>query len=289
MPDRPVCVLVDPTTYAILQKNDAEIFNLAEVLSIEVPADLTQAEKSRYLKVTCRQWIRGDILFIDTDTVICRPFPDKVSDKPLGFVLDSNLPFSQCAPVQQRRMYDFLSIFNISEPRENYYNSGVIWAADNATAKMFFKAWKEKWQETRMCGKHFDQPALNTMLDDFEDDIEPLEAIWNLQISFETITPINYLSRALILHYFNDINSPYLLCDPEIKRQRYDSEIIKNIIDNPTGAFAKCMLFHLNEENEQFINSRQYSLLKDIIFVKHKKLFAMNEKILGFLGKLRRK
>ena len=69
MPDRPVCVLVDPTTYAILQKNNAEIFNLAEVLSIEVPSDLTQAEKSRYLKVTCRQWIRGDMLFVDTDTV----------------------------------------------------------------------------------------------------------------------------------------------------------------------------------------------------------------------------
>ncbi|MBQ9861713.1 MAG: hypothetical protein IJO75_05575, partial [Clostridia bacterium] len=181
MPERPVCVLVDPTTYAILQKNNAEIFDLAEVLPIDVPSDLTQAEKSRYIKVTCRQWIRGDMLFIDTDTVICRPFPDKVSDKPLGFVLDGHALLTEASISFINATVSLNRQLGIEITRDAYYNSGVMWVADCDITKAFFAAWEETWQETRQKGRLVDQPSFNFTISRFEEHVDTLDGIWNVQ------------------------------------------------------------------------------------------------------------
>lgn len=72
MPEQKICVLTDNDTFNLINK--LEITQFAELRPIEVPSDLSVVERSRYLKLITRQVISGEMLFIDADTVIARPF-----------------------------------------------------------------------------------------------------------------------------------------------------------------------------------------------------------------------
>ena len=43
---------------------------VSEIITVDVPVQYNQMQKSRFLKTTLREIVTGDYLFIDTDTVI---------------------------------------------------------------------------------------------------------------------------------------------------------------------------------------------------------------------------
>ena len=283
MPDQKIVVVVDKRTYNFYQNKQYPILKEAEVIPIEIPDTYSQKAKSRYLKTSLRKYVTGDFLFLDTDTVICKQLPEKVSNAHIAMALDYN-----CS-IPDRLDKDGVKALNKLcglpfEHIENYYNTGVIWVRDSQEAAEFYRNWHNKWKETLDKGFIFDQPSANYILRKKMYDFQILDNIWNLQISVIP-TPIGELKDAYAIHYFNVTDSAYLLCDPSIKRLGYNDECILRILGNPTYAFSRCALIKLDDKTIELLNSKSYKLLK-MIQVKAHNLFDFNEKIIEGLNSI---
>ena len=76
-----IYVVLDPHTHECILKSgrkDAAELDL-KLTELAVPEELNIKEISRYLKTGCRDCIAGDMLFLDTDTLIVRELPETVS------------------------------------------------------------------------------------------------------------------------------------------------------------------------------------------------------------------
>ena len=70
-PEAEVFLIVDKETESTLVGKRAGIKELiTEVIAVETPDGYNAMQRSRYLKTNFRQFIAGDLLFIDADTVI---------------------------------------------------------------------------------------------------------------------------------------------------------------------------------------------------------------------------
>ncbi len=70
-PDVEILLVVDKTTSDVIDKKIQKIKGVVtEIVVVDCPCDLNNMQKSRYLKTTLRKNIKGDFLFIDSDTVV---------------------------------------------------------------------------------------------------------------------------------------------------------------------------------------------------------------------------
>lgn len=286
MPEQKVCVMTDDCTYDILKKNNAEVFNLAKVVCVNIGDDYTQVEKSRFLKVTLRQRVSGDLLYIDTDTVICDVLPEIKTEKSIGMVLEFHSLRTDVNWYLTDK-YDRESGLDL-ENFDYFYNSGVVWSKDDEHAHRFYEKWHNLWEQTRKNGIPRDQSPLNYIVKEEMEHIATLDGIWNCQLARAFSMGLNYLANAHIIHYFNVKNSAYLLGQDEIKKIPYNDERIIEMLKHPKSLFSKCRLVRLNDKNQITgcnlaeisypASTNLYYLL--VRFLKHKRATAFIEKLL---------
>ena len=95
---------------------------------------------------------------------------------------------------------------------------------------------------------HFDQPVFNYVNRTKGGVVQELPGIYNVQVSASP-TPINLVSRAKIIHYFNGgFDKVYLLQLPSVKEAGIQSETVKNILAFPKEAFSNCALVPAGKE-----------------------------------------
>ena len=155
------------------------------------------------LKTNLRSYVRGDILYIDSDTVICGSLKEIDSwDIPFGAVADSHSVFDprHCSdPVVYRASllgYDVTKV-------ENYFNSGVMYMKDTPEVNAFSRDWHKLYMNGQSKGLSFDQPSLLAN-DSVHKMIQPLDGIYNCQILNGGLP---YLADAKILHYYDVIGN----------------------------------------------------------------------------------
>lgn len=247
MPEQRVCVLTDNQTYDLLKKRNVEVFNIAEVLSVEVDDNYSMVEKSRFIKTSLRQRLKGDLLYIDTDTVICAPFPNHISDKSIGMVLEGHMRRNtmNCFWTD---WYDAKSGLDLNN-YDLFYNSGIVWSKDDEHAHRIYKNWHSLWKITRTKGTHRDQSPLNYVIQGEENYIEMMDGIWNCQVSALMGTGLCYLADALIIHYFH-LNSPYKLCLKEYRDMPYNDKEMLEMLQHPKSLFSKHRVVRLDDNNQ---------------------------------------
>ncbi len=301
MPNQKVVVCMDQHTHDLLLKIDAEIINAAIVQVVHVPEGYNNVEKSRFIKVTLREYVTGDFLFIDTDTVICDTFPDVISDAPIGMVLELH-NLRSIAKCKWTDRFDTDCGIDL-QGYDYYFNSGVIWTKDIEAAHEFYREWHELWEETRKRGSFRDQPSLNSIVRKKIDMIDILDGKWNVQIATKTYSPINYLSDALIIHYMNNTWSPYKFCSPEIRALAYNDPAVIELLKTPKTVFNRCRIIALDEDNhycdaklaqfeKEFLLLRTTHLYRFVQFVYYRKrLFKVVESLLyrffSFIDKMK--
>lgn len=289
MPEQKVCVLTDDRTYDILKRADAEIFAQAEVICVPISDDYSQTERSRLLKVTLRQRLSGDLLFLDTDTVICDALPEIKTDKSIGMVLEFHSYRDEVNWYLTDR-YDEQSGLDLENYRF-FFNSGVMWSRDDEHAHRIYRKWHALWEETRKNGIPRDQSPLNYIVREEMEHIEILDGVWNCQLARAFSMGLNYLADAHIIHYFNVRTSAYMLCQDEYRNLPYNDEQIQEMLRHPKSLFSRCRLVKLDEENrvdgcnmEEIwapAQTNQYRLLKWML--RHKKLSVFAESVLGLI------
>lgn len=211
-PNANIKVLLDEKTKERIDKHHALNRMITEKAVIPTPKNYNAKQRSRQIKTTIRQHIKGKFIFIDTDTVICKSLDqlDNINCD-IAAVPDGHTSLATCAFPPTNIMQ---SIFGEDVSNCKYwFNSGVMLVADNKQTHDFYKKWNENW--TFSCfkkGNSQDQPALLKTDKDFGYIIKCLPDIYNCQIALS----LKWFADAAIVHWWHmsfiedQSYSPYL-------------------------------------------------------------------------------
>lgn len=171
-----------------------EMINHLQV--IPIPKEYNQMQRSRYLKTNLRKFIKGNYLFIDTDTIICGSLEEIDNiDADMALVADcnGNLLLDEQSVVDRCHIAGFNNMNN-----QPYFNSGVMFVRDTIAAHKLYTEWFTQWQHSLNKGVSLDQPSMNYANIQVGKLIKELSGIWNCQIFFKGWM---FLPKAKIIHY----------------------------------------------------------------------------------------
>ena len=200
-PETIVKVLVDEPTYLRIKECEELAKMITEIVVVDVPSHYSPKERSRQIKTTVRSVVDGPYLFIDTDTIICKPLDDVDSmTTDIAAVPDGHLPLAEHA--FRTSVYDTVQRVFGEDIRDSAYwfNSGVMYVADNELTRQFYRRWNENW--TYSCfqrGNSQDQPALVKTDKEMGYVIKRLPDIYNSQVALS----LKYYADAAIVHFWH--------------------------------------------------------------------------------------
>lgn len=226
-----------------------------EIVIVDIPSALNQKQKSRYLKTSLRQNIRGDFLFIDADTVITCDLSeiDNISGD-FAAVLDRHSLMSD-HPIKESVMSDLLDvgIIDVKEINNKYYNSGVLYVKDSHRAYKLFERWHENWLQYKDV-KSIDQPVLALSIKQLNFSVHELDGVWNCQV-FDGF--LKFLSEAKIIHYYGSNKSnAYKLSE---------KEVLRGILEN--GNIPDDLLTHLENPKSFFSDKHKIIYGEDLSYI----------------------
>lgn len=241
-PEAIVSLIIDRETNDYIREF-SEFCNLfTKIVVVDVPERYSRKEKSRELKTKSRLYVDGPMLFLDNDTVICKRL-DEIDNLTcdIAAVPENHLPL---AKMPFKPLGSVKSVFGIdASDSKFYFNSGVIYAADNELIRSFFKKWNENWKFS--CfekGNSQDEPSFLMANREFGNIIEELPGIYNAQVQMS----LKYFADAAIVHWWhmnfieNQDYSPYFSQSiyKTIKRERRISEETDWLIRNCKQSFV---------------------------------------------------
>ncbi len=241
-PDASVKVLVDEPTKAYMARFPKLCDMITVIVVVPVPEKYNAKQRSREIKTTIRNVIDGAYLFIDTDTVVCKPLVgiDHLTCD-IAAVPDGHLPLEECMFPPTKAVNQIFKT-DVSDS-QYWFNSGVMFVADNERNRKFYKRWNENW--TYSCfekGQSQDQPALLATDKEFGYVIEELPGIYNAQVAMS----LKYFADAAIVHWWhmsfieNQDYSPYfsLQIYKEVKEYGGITPHVEELIRNCKQSFV---------------------------------------------------
>lgn len=291
MPKAEIVILVDNKTNATLtaENKRTELGNFAsQIISVDFEDSIPSRERSRAIKTNIPDYVKGDFLYIDSDTVVCESLEgienetkSCIAGVPDGHVMLNEHKLKNYFVKRDKKLGFFGT-------KNNGFalNGGVLLFKDCDLSRKFFKLWNELWKFSCYKKKEYhDQSALAESL--FRCGIkEPfLRGEWNCQLNQGGLA---YLEHAKIIHYFSseftssDYVSYYKLADNKlllrIKENGAIPDDIKKMILNPKFLFNKVMLVY-NKKIIDIIHRPLISFYADLNS-KHPHLFNAAEKII---------
>lgn len=257
-PETIVELVVDSKTDAFIKGNRAAILDLVNnKLVIDVPDTYNKVQTSRFMKTNLRNYVKGDYLFVDSDTIITDSINDIDNfEGDIGAVLDTHQSLDsyhdkECIKERIRKA-GWSGPFDLG-----YFNSGIMFVRDNHLTREFYKVWHEKWKTTLNHAKlHYDQPPLYATNAELHSVIKELPGEWNCQVMNNGIT---FLYKAKIIHYLANhaisrrhADKAYLFHDnmifESIKQTGTITPQIASMVENAKGAFVTpCVIVVGNE------------------------------------------
>ena len=298
-PNAFVSLLTDTTTEANLKGKRNEIRNIIdELIVVEIDMRFDKKACSRWLKTSMRRHIKGDFIYIDSDTIITEDISSIADyDLDMGAVLDVHAYLNQQGINKHFRLFhglpmklDFASIFLGKE----YFNGGVIFCRDSVASHDFFNEWHKLWCHYFENGVVTDQQSFNLTNYNFGNIIMELDGQWNCQITVQGA--VRYLSKAKILHCFHNgkVKNIYLLSEnrifENIKETGFVTQELKNMLKDAKSLFLPDVqlqvmdktVLEVNEETFEFHNSASYVVEKRLY---RSKLWFIIESALEFMLK----
>ena len=287
-PESTVNVLVDEPTRKYMEEFPELCDMITNIVVVPVPEKYNAKQRSRVIKTSVRNVIDGAYLFIDTDTVICKPL-DNIDhlECDMAAVPDGHLPLkdSMFPPTHATNL-----IFNTDVSDSKYwFNSGVMFIADNERTRKFYQKWNENW--TYSCfekGQSQDQPALLFTDKEFGYVITELPGIYNAQVAMS----LEYFADAAIVHWWhmsfieNQDYSPFfsLQIYKDVKKAKGLTADIKELIMNCKQSFVSPTM-PVGKEHIYFLFSPAGKIFNRIYKDGGVACFLMN-KCAGFLEKI---
>lgn len=257
-----VSVLMDDLTFKSLVSVRSKLKDMIdETIVLDLPHEYTNKEKSRILKTNMRNYVKGDFLFIDSDTIILSDLSEiDCLNCDFAAVYERNRPVS--IDYGRASYKEALVRFECElSDKDEYYNSGVMYVKDNEVTRNFFNDWHNEWLRGKNLGIYFDQPSLGVVNQKYKNYIKPLDGVWNCQGRY----CLNYIYKAKIFHYLFDSSFSFPLMYKDLfiglKETGELSEELKNIIDNPFCYISSNNEILTGDDVKRF-HSRMYSFIR---------------------------
>ncbi len=241
MPNCIITLLTDCETNEGL-KDSRNLINqyLSEKIVIDLDSSLSPMQKSRWLKTSMRNHIKGDFLYVDVDTVFAAPIDETLFSEDIMGVPDGNCPLK----THPMRWFieNNLKKVHFSNTLDYHINSGVLFFKDTPIAHSFARKWHERWLECCKKEIFIDQTALHQAIVDSGEKINLLPDCMNAQFGRN----INTLTKGIILHYYsswanNSLYTPaYRFLQKEWLsnfRKRPTADEFQKLIQRPKEAF----------------------------------------------------
>lgn len=252
MPRADVLLLTDDRTSAGFAGKRAEILkHITSVITVPFGDEVRNVERSRLIKTAIPDYVDGDFLYIDCDTVICEDL-DGIEDEPyeLAGVLDCHVMIEEHVHKEYFLARDRRLGFSGTRAAGCNFNGGLVLCRDTALGREFFRKWNEAWKHSAY-EKHdlHDQPALNQANYLTGLRMRQLDGKWNCQPCHGGL---RYLGSAKIIHYFSsEIQSDkyvpyYALADKALLRRVKESggvpDDVMDMLRTPRFQFGKVHL-----------------------------------------------
>jgi hypothetical protein len=245
MPLAEVTLLCDKKTKSNLAGKRHEYEKLvSNIITEDVHSSMSYVEVSRWLKTSMRRLVKGDFLFIDSDTIVTDCLHSIAEQKIIfGACLDKHSLISDHSKKNNIFENDKHLGFN-SYLSNKHYNSGVIFCVDNPETHKIFDRWHKLWLFSKSKNIVRDQPSFNMAIHENLSLFTELNGTWNCQIAFNGLP---YLINSRIIHYFATNlalqTSPFLFASVEIFRKIKETGIIPDetleLLNNPMSAFDR--------------------------------------------------
>lgn len=236
-----------------------------EVVVAPLDCSLPAMKRSRLLKTGMRQYVKGDFLFIDADTVVMRGLEDiDAVEVSLGACRDLHAPFKE--HPHRRATINMCKRFGFDvSGSENYFNSGVLLVKDTPDNHRFFALWQENYLKGQAVGIKPDQPSFAQTDAALGFPVQQLPGEWNCQAQ----NGIRYLRNAYILHYMvtnlssGEEEKLYSLNGKELLLQVREKGLkpVEEIIEDPMKGYALSVRVFAGEDLF-FFQSRRYKWLR---------------------------
>ena len=234
-------ILMDKRTYETLPAR-GELSRSLEMLSchytvVDLDAALTNKKRSRTLKTGMREYVEGDFLFLDCDTVVTAPLDGIDSiDCSLAACLDSHCLFKD-NPYRESNIQMCRRIGLDISGEERFFNGGVLYSRDDQLSRDFFRKWSSLYLEGYENGVSQDQPSFckaNILIDR---KFQVLDDVWNCELKHG----VRFLRDALVVHYLCGNPDPgreyFVMNDRTVLKKIKESgripEEIAALADNP--------------------------------------------------------
>jgi len=153
-------LLCDPPSADAATRAGVRLADVFDEVEIRETGGATAMLRSRELKLSLRGVVRGDICYLDSDTLLVEPIremPRAVTG--VGMAYDGwwHLRGAVDAPPRVASLYAQIG-WPFPPPR--YFNGGVIFWRDNPKARQFADAWAAAWAVSVRAGVPLDQMAL---------------------------------------------------------------------------------------------------------------------------------
>ena len=228
-----ITLVADEDTLESLTGKRSRIKEYAdELVSVNPPSDFTPVQKSRFIKTTLRQNVRGDFMYLDNDTIVNASLEDlDAQEYEMGAVLDCHSTYEHNGQLRKylagtgQRAWDY----------NRYFNGGVWVARDTERVCGFFRDWHRLWNEDReKYGISIDQPSFARANIANGCFISEISGVYNCQITIPGSR--KYLLGARVLHYFAEVDFYYPLKDRGVFESVRENGIcgeVKYMIENP--------------------------------------------------------
>ena len=294
MKDADITILSDAQTTRLLEEKKSALIKYAtSVVPVDFPEKASGVVRSRILKTTIPEHIKGDFLFIDCDTIVCGDlFEIERFDFPVAGVLDGHALLNEHIHRDYFLAREKRAGFSGTARQGFHINSGVILCRDCEESRKFFSLWHELWtQNYEKFHDHHDQGPFNEAF--FKSGLGKalLPGEWNCQPSHGGLA---FLGDAKIIHYFSSEFSGkhympyYKLADKalqtRIKENGTIPDDIQEMILNPKFQFTHVHLV----SDQRIVNIMQSPLTFTLADMKTKLpwLFRFFEAQAAFLRRL---
>lgn len=255
-PDSQIILITDDSTNQLLAGTRGEILDyISEKIVVPFPKNESMMYRSRFIKTQVRELVKGDFLFIDCDTIVCKLLADIDNwDIEVGAVYESHLKVNEfCDALYQSALEPNLKIGVDLSKEEEYFSSGVLYVKDTPNTHRLYDLWHQNWLESQSIGVPIDQPSL------CKANIQCNHIIKKIPDTYNTIlfTRCGFTRNAHILHIAAFENPSFLFVEKTliyIRENGLQNEWLKEIILNPCRSFKPFDINILHSNLIQRIN-----------------------------------
>ena len=236
-PGAHIVLIVDDLTNNLLVGERAEVLDyISEKLIVPFEPGKNMHDRSRWLKTKARELIKGDFLYIDTDTIImCDLSKIEQTEAEIAMVRDENVDFQEEIESVTTQMMKCCEKVGVDLSKEKYYfNGGVIYARDTQLVHQIYDKWHTYWKEGLLVGLPIDQPSFAKANIEFGRPVVLLDDRWNTM----AFTYIDEIYSAYILHFWRGVSFLYQKkCMDYIKHNGL-TDFLKYYVLHPTETFV---------------------------------------------------